>query len=163
LPDHDAQYLATVSQDKTVRVWRINTSFDLSAQQPPDDGTFKQKQVTFPASSLLAGSNDRSSPITVAVSLESVLAGHEGWVYGVRWARASMSDKLILLTASVDKTLVVWEEDADAGLWLESARVGDVGGNHVGFLGCLVSPGCQRILGYTRHGAFQLWEREVSR
>lgn len=49
----------------------------------------------------------------VGVACESVLSGHEGWVQGLRWTADAR-----LLSASVDKSAVLWERDED-GLWLE--------------------------------------------
>ena len=46
-----------------------------------------------------------------------------------------------LLTASMDKTMMVWEQTEEADtedtdqVWMEKVRVGEVGGNTLGFLG----------------------------
>lgn len=70
------------------------------------------------------------------ITLETVLAGHEGWVYGVRWS-AIEGRSLQLVTASIDKTIILWEQPSSADsddLWLEKLRLGEVGGNTLGFL-----------------------------
>ena len=37
------------------------------------------------------------------------------------------------MSASLDKTIILWEQDPDAdGLWIEAVRVGEVGGNTLG-------------------------------
>lgn len=67
---------------------------------------------------------------------------------------------LILLSASLDKTMVVWspesESDADC-VWLEKARVGEVGGNTLGFYGCQFSPDGLSMLAHGYQGSFHLW------
>ena len=43
------------------------------------------------------------------LGVDSVLAGHEGWVYSVQWSPGQAS----LLTASMDKTMIVWQQMED--------------------------------------------------
>ena len=43
------------------------------------------------------------------LGVDSVLAGHEGWVYSVQWGPGQAS----LLTASMDKTMIVWQQMED--------------------------------------------------
>ena len=53
--------------------------------------------------------------------VETVLYGHEGWVYGVHWQPAVKYGKgqrhqpMKLLTASMDKTMIIWEPDSETG------------------------------------------------
>ena len=38
-----------------------------------------------------------------------------------------------LVSASLDKTIILWDQDKEAdGLWIEAVRVGEVGGNTLG-------------------------------
>jgi hypothetical protein len=54
-----------------------------------------------------------------------------------------------LVTASIDKSLVVWKpSDGDGGVWLPASRVGEVGGHTLGFYGGLVSPSGNLILAH---------------
>ena len=70
------------------------------------------------------------------VVLETLLTGHNGWVYDCRWCPGSGSPTL--LTASMDRTLVLWRPDPETGLWLDNTRMGDAGGTHVlGFFGAV--------------------------
>ena len=87
--------------------------------------------------------------------VESVLAGHEDKVYSVQWrGREESSTPLALLSASLDKTMIVWGEEE--AVWVERARVGETGGNTLGMLGGVWGPAGQ-ILGYSFGGAFHLW------
>ena len=48
------------------------------------------------------------------------------------------------------------------GIWLEKVRVGETGGNTLGFLGAQWGQDGKQILGYSWGGAFHLWgEGEV--
>lgn len=94
------------------------------------------------------------------INLETVLAGHEGWVCEVRWHN-SCNDSLQLLSASMDKTMILWQKSNESGLndvWVESVRVGEVGGNTLGFVGCASSTLYNYILGHSFNGAIHLWK-----
>ncbi|KAL1501821.1 hypothetical protein ABEB36_007075 [Hypothenemus hampei] len=88
------------------------------------------------------------------VTLDAILAGHEGWVYSVHWH----SEEMLLLSASIDKTLVIWHLDKSSGLWLEKVRLGEVGGNTLGFYGAFFNP-LGHVVAYSYHGAFHIWSK----
>lgn len=62
--------LASASQDSTVRLWR----FTSTSIVPYDTELLQQEKQIFNV-----GSNN------ISATLEGVLAGHEGWVYGLHW------------------------------------------------------------------------------
>ena len=49
----------------------------------------------------------------------SCLPGHEDWVYSVRWQPSPADHTLCLLSASMDKTMTLWQPDPASGVWLE--------------------------------------------
>lgn len=123
--------LASSSQDTSIRLWRITADVD--------DST--------------AVASFHLSNRKYSVLLESVLAGHEGWIYSVNWNL----NKVQLLSASLDKTMIIWEFDSQLNIWYEKVRVGDVGGNTLGFYGGIFAPSGTTILAYSYHGAFHVW------
>ncbi|XP_026856665.2 elongator complex protein 2 isoform X1 [Electrophorus electricus] len=144
--------LASCSQDCLIRVWRLVLKHG-SQSETPADGLIRMKEDKFE----VKGS-------VYAVALETVLAGHENWVYGVHWQPpfrkgASVEQPLSLLSASMDKTMIIWGPE-ETGVWVEQVRVGEVGGNTLGFLGCQMSPNGSQILAHSFHGALRLWHRE---
>uniref|UniRef100_UPI00358DF2B5 elongator complex protein 2 isoform X2 n=1 Tax=Myxine glutinosa TaxID=7769 RepID=UPI00358DF2B5 len=143
--------LASCSQDGYIRLWQIG----VQTEKPPQDmdAPLRVTENAFIVST--AG-----LVVKFIVTAEAVLAGHDGWVLGVHWQSSSSKgvfQSLRLLSCSMDKTMVIWAPDPDTGVWLEQVRVGDVGGNTLGFLGCQFRDDGRAIMGYVFHGALQLW------
>jgi WD40 repeat protein len=59
----------------------------------------------------------------------STLLGHEDWVHSVAWAPHSGcgGQGFQLLSASMDRTMMIWEHDGDSGLWMCVQSMGDAG------------------------------------
>ncbi|XP_060798762.1 elongator complex protein 2 isoform X2 [Neoarius graeffei] len=148
--------LATCSQDCLIRVWRLVVKSDTHTQEPAE-GILRMKEDVFEVKGE-----------TYAVSLETVLAGHESWVYGIHWQPSfckggTVEQPLSLLSASVDKTMILWGPEEVSGVWVEQVRVGEVGGNTLGFFGCQMGPDGSKILAHAFHGALHLWQRDLSK
>ncbi|KAG2465223.1 ELP2 protein, partial [Polypterus senegalus] len=71
----------------------------------------------------------------------------------------SIQQPMCLLSASMDKTMILWAPDEESGVWLEQIRVGEVGGNTLGFYGCQISPDGSLIIAHAFHGALHLWRQ----
>jgi elongator complex protein 2 len=65
-----------------------------------------------------------------------------------------------LVSASMDRTMILWEPDPISGLWIEKVRVGDIGGNHLGFFGAAFGKEGRYILAHGYNGAFHLWKNK---
>ncbi|KAK2720771.1 elongator complex protein 2-like isoform X2 [Artemia franciscana] len=131
--------IATSAQDSLIRLWKIKEKKgeETSSKLKISENTFIFQGAAYVATT------------------ESVLGGHEGWVYGLDWHKNN-AGKLRLLSASMDKTMIIWEEDEN-GIWADCVRVGEVGGNTLGFLGCTFSPDGCIILAHGFQGAFHMW------
>lgn len=145
---HDSQgnaFLATGSQDNMVRLWKISET----VMQAPSDELEQKKDIFM--------INDREYNIT----LESVLCGHEGWVYGVHWQPTEGKNNnncMRLLSSSLDKSMIIWELDDATGIWIEKVRVGEVGGNSLGFYGCKFGSDGLHIMAHGFQGSFHIWK-----
>jgi hypothetical protein len=64
---------------------------------------------------------------------------------------------LSLLSASADKSMMIWRPDGETGVWLNQVRVGDIGGMTMGFYGGLWSSDGRKIMAHGWNGAFHLW------
>uniref|UniRef100_A0A2I3HTJ6 Elongator complex protein 2 n=1 Tax=Nomascus leucogenys TaxID=61853 RepID=A0A2I3HTJ6_NOMLE len=108
-------FLASCSQDCLIRVWKLYIkSTSLETQ---DDDNIRLKENTFTI-------ENESVKIAFAVTLETVLAGHENWVNAVHWQPVFYKDGVLqqpmrLLSASMDKTMILWAPDEESGVWLE--------------------------------------------
>ncbi|KAL0961908.1 hypothetical protein UPYG_G00333230 [Umbra pygmaea] len=148
--------LASCAQDCLVRVWKLVAKSGAEGNAP-DGLTIRMTEDVFTLTE-----SDTSS--LFAVTLETVLAGHENSVYGVHWQLPVMKggeryQSLNLLSASMDKTMILWAPEETSGVWVEQVRVGEVGGNTLGFYGCQISPDGSMILAHAFHGALHLWSQ----
>ncbi|XP_061444959.1 elongator complex protein 2 isoform X3 [Rhineura floridana] len=149
-------FLASCSQDCLIRIWKMHVTSALV--EPQDEDTIRLKENIFTVK------NNSGSNTSFAVTLDSVLAGHENLVYAIHWQPSfskdgRMEQPMRLLSASMDKTVILWAPDDESGLWLEQVRVGEVGGNTLGFFDCLFSPDGSMILAHAFHGALHLWKQ----
>ncbi|XP_047461865.1 elongator complex protein 2 [Mugil cephalus] len=147
--------LASCSQDSLIRVWRLCAKSGTDTHTEDDHTIIRMKEDIFEV-------KERDVSSVFAVSLETVLAGHENWVYGVHWQPpfyrdGELQQPLSLLSASMDKTMILWAPEEGSGVWVEQVRVGEVGGNTLGFYGCQMSPDGSMIVAHAFHGALHLW------
>uniref|UniRef100_A0AAZ3RPK7 Elongator complex protein 2 n=1 Tax=Oncorhynchus tshawytscha TaxID=74940 RepID=A0AAZ3RPK7_ONCTS len=144
--------LASCAQDCLIRVWRL-VAKSRTKRNAQEERTIRMSEDVF----TLTQNGEQT-----AVTLESVLAGHENKVYGVHWQPpvikgGDQHQSLSLLSASMDKTMILWAQEEGSGVWVEQVRVGEVGGNTLGFYGCQMSPDGSMILAHAFHGALHLW------
>ncbi|KAM5158488.1 elongator complex protein 2 isoform 2-T2 [Mantella aurantiaca] len=113
-------YLASCSQDSFIRIWKIIAKSALDSEKIEHE--LKENNIKLKENVFTIKEND--SEFTYAVTLETVLAGHENSVYAVHWQPSFRKDGSIvqpmsLLSASMDKTMILWEPDEESGVWLE--------------------------------------------
>ncbi|XP_036888980.1 elongator complex protein 2 isoform X1 [Sturnira hondurensis] len=151
-------FLASCSQDCLIRVWKLYIKS--TALETKDDDNIRLKESTFTV-------ENESTKTAFAVTLETVLAGHENWVNAVHWQPSFYKDGVLqqpmrLLSASMDKTMILWAPDEESGVWLEQVRVGEVGGNTLGFYDCQFNEDGSMIIAHAFHGALHLWKRNTA-
>ncbi|XP_055626523.1 elongator complex protein 2 [Toxorhynchites rutilus septentrionalis] len=152
--DSEDLLLASSSQDSFIRLWRISKREHIEAQKSFEEFSADEDIVL---EERVFSVTHQGSSFFYALSLESVLQGHEGWVYGVHFHK--QGSNLRLLSSSIDKTLIVWAP-SESGIWFESVRVGEVGGGSLGFYGGKMSPDGRAILGHGFQGSLHLWHQD---
>jgi elongator complex protein 2 len=163
--------LASASQDKYIRLWRIHKGEHLPtasrASRDPALGsvgrTLSNKPHWF---------SPRESE-TYSITFEALLFGHEDWIYSARWHRRhgpSEKSKIQLLSASADNSLAIWEQDEESGIWLPTTRLGEISaqkgattatGSTGGFWVGLWSPNGDTVVSLGRTGSWRLWKQEL--
>ncbi|KAL1895846.1 Elongator subunit elp2 [Sporothrix stenoceras] len=171
--------LASASQDKYVRLWRIHqgavappptasaaaAAAAVGDEEPTVTTATNSNAPSNKAHRVHAGSDDYS------VTFEALLLGHEDWIYSARWTSASPSgsgsqSQLRLLTASADNSLAVWEADVASGIWVTTARLGELSkekgattatGSVGGFWAGLWSPNGKEVVTLCRTGSWRRW------
>ncbi|KAF4546308.1 Rna polymerase ii elongator [Lasiodiplodia theobromae] len=174
--------LASASQDRYTRLWRVHAGEALPA------ATAAMVEETNPA---LAGSvlgrslHNKAHRIADAdgapysITFEALLVGHEDWIYSAQWRTQEAasaegegtSSKLQLLTTSADSSIAVWEADPTSGVWVSVTRLGEISatkgattatGSVGGFWVGLWAPDGRSVVSLGRTGGWRLWTRGYS-
>lgn len=150
--------LASSGQDTFIRLWKISRRESRELRAPKTVEIFGASNEIQVEEKIFTINDNQNTLHHFAVSLESVLLGHDGWVYSVHWGKTK-DNQLQLLSSSIDKTLIIWSVQDDDNVWREKVRVGEVGGNTLGFYGGKFSTNCSLILGHGYQGSFHLWHQ----
>eukprot|EP00055_Hartaetosiga_balthica_P005331 m.15465 g.15465 ORF g.15465 m.15465 type:complete len:823 (+) comp4482_c0_seq1:89-2557(+) len=149
--------LASASQDCMIRLWKIVPKVEDSNDVGDEDEKILSKLLHTSEREFSAGDQEK-----FVVSLDALLYGHENKIFDVKWSRqTSTLQPLRLLSASFDKTMVVWNQD-ESGVWADSVRVGNVGGNTLGFFGCCFGPNNKHIIAHAHQGTLHEWSYNES-
>ncbi|KAK7081757.1 Elongator subunit elp2 [Halocaridina rubra] len=165
----DIMLEASGSKDATVRLWRFSTlkTIDESAEKIAEENKIlKLRSVEFQIAAATEGED-----LTMSVLLDAILAGHEGLVSEVYWARSVVVNdvkqqpyKLLSCSKTQDRSIIMWEPEEgtemSSGIWLETARLGEVGGNMEGYFACQFNHDSSQVLGCSYQGGLHLWEFE---
>ncbi|KAG2482428.1 hypothetical protein HYH03_018632 [Edaphochlamys debaryana] len=174
--------LASVSQDRYGRIWVLQPE-SAAAPAAAAGGLSAGADALVAAIQRYAPKPhvDTASHRYVATP-EALLIGHEDWVHSLAWAppppapacaegggggeagdpgRAGVHTRAsaALLTASMDRTMVVWRYEASSGLWMNEASLGDAGASCLGYYGGVWGPRGGAILAHGFTGALHLWRQ----
>ncbi|KAI1753510.1 WD40-repeat-containing domain protein [Xylaria castorea] len=161
--------LASASQDKYIRLWRLRQGKELPAAvangADPSLGAYLPgKSPSNKAHRLEAGGKD------FTVTFEALLLGHDDWIYSAKWYTGpDTGRRLRLLSASADNTLAIWEADPSSGIWVTSVRLGEISrekgattatGSTGGFWTGLWSPDGASVTCLGRTGSWRAWDHD---
>ncbi|XP_020082935.1 elongator complex protein 2 [Ananas comosus] len=150
-------FLVSSSQDKTIRIWKM-AAHALSSGSP-----IQSRKEDIGLTSYIEGPIFVAGSSSYQVSLESLLVGHEDWVYSVEWQPPSLINgtnchqPMSILSASMDKTMMIWRPEKTTGIWLNVVTVGELSHSALGFYGGHWAPDGQSILAHGYGGSFHLW------
>lgn len=157
--------LASASQDKYIRLWRVHEGRELPAQaaqnsDPASGAYLPGRSPSNKAYRMKPGDVDYS------ITFEALLFGHDDWIYSAKW-HAQNDGKLQLLSTSADNSLAIWEADPSSGIWVTSARLGELSrekgattatGSIGGFWTGLWSPSGASVVCLGRTGSWRRWD-----
>ncbi|EGO60378.1 hypothetical protein NEUTE1DRAFT_75384 [Neurospora tetrasperma FGSC 2508] len=170
--------LASASQDKYIRIWRIHQGSALSmpTSAASDASAAAAALTPGPANKIHKIKVEGADPATnkYCIMFEALLLGHEDWIYTARWCRSptsttsdSSEGTLQLLSASADNSLSIWESDPESGIWITVARLGEVSrekgattatGSIGGFWTGMWSPSGTTVITLGRTGSWRRWD-----
>ena len=153
--------LASASQDKYIRLWRVHEGAELPT------ATSVQDRLQGMPGKLLSNKDHRfeAAGVPYFVTFEALLLGHEDWIHTVSWKRNV--DRLQLLSASADNSLAIWEADISSGIWICTTRLGEISaqkgsttatGSTGGFWIGLWSSYGASVMSLGRTGSWRLWK-----
>ncbi|KAL1568382.1 Elongator subunit elp2 [Salvia divinorum] len=148
--------LVSSSQDKGIRIWKM------AVQNNDADST--KEETTLAA--YIKGPIFVAGSSSYQISLESLLIGHEDWVYSVEWQPPQSSSiegtecyqPQSILSASMDKTMMIWHPEKTTGIWMNMVTVGELSHCALGFYGGHWSPSGNSILAHGYGGSFHHWK-----
>ena len=154
--------LASASQDKYIRLWRIiNIRESPKTKEGDLLGAFEQS-LSNKAHKLEAAQKSYS------ITFEALLLGHEDWIYTISWHL--QRDSLQLLSASADNSIAIWQSEASSGIWVCTTRLGEISaqkgsttatGSTGGFWIGLWSPDGETVVSLGRTGSWRLWNYDT--
>jgi len=158
--------LASASQDKYIRLWRVRQGETLlttsDALNDPSLGSLGRSLSNKAHRFSTNGSK-------YSITFEALLLGHEDWIFTTRWHRNSSTNSIRLLSASADNSLAIWEPETSSGVWLCTVRLGEISaqkgattatGSTGGFWIGLWGPGGNSVASLGRTGGWRLWTRD---
>ena len=152
--------LASASQDKYIRLWRIHQGTSLPAAKQQDDtlGGF-DKALSNKVHRLHFAKEEYS------LTFEALLLGHDDWIFTLSWNQSK--DYLRLLSASADNSVSIWQPEINSGIWLPTARLGEISsqkgsttatGSTGGFWIGLWSSDGDSLISLGRTGSWRRWK-----
>lgn len=150
--------LATASQDKYIRLWRI------TRRETKSNSTNGDVLATFEQTLSNKAHMLEASQYSYALTFEALLLGHDDWIYTLSWRLDN--NQLRLLSASADNSIAIWQLEESSGVWVCTTRLGEISaqkgsttatGSTGGFWIGLWSPNGNTLVSLGRTGSWRLW------
>lgn len=174
-PEGSDLLLASASQDKYIRLWRVHQGHSIPTHGGKTNITdgfgavgagksgLSNKAHRFQTSQGEGGEGGKEFSVT----FEALLVGHEDWIYTIKWRPTTASSSTLqLLSASADNSVSLWSPDEESGIWLSTTRLGEISdqkgsstatGSAGGLWIGLYSPTGHSVAALGRTGGWRLW------
>ncbi|KAJ3153042.1 Elongator subunit elp2 [Geranomyces michiganensis] len=172
--------VATASQDKYIRIWKISKASDATGKSAADDFTAQMMSALADAGldegalqlstkAHLMEVEAASSKHTFSVMFDALLMAHDDWVHSANWQPAVLDaskktyiQPMSLVSASADKSIMIWRPDSASEAWVNQVRLGEVGGSTLGYYGALFTPDGQLVIANGYNGAINAWSQTTA-
>lgn len=150
-------FLVSSSQDRSIRIWKMALHVSTANSKVP----YREEDIGL--ASYIEGPVLVTGSSSYQVSLESLLVGHEDWVYSVQWqpplpsSVGECQQPMSILSTSMDKTMMIWRPEKTTGIWVNMVTVGELSHSALGFYGGHWAPDGNSILSHGYGGSFHLW------
>ncbi|KAJ3131171.1 Elongator subunit elp2 [Geranomyces variabilis] len=175
--------VASASQDKYIRIWKISQASDNAGKPAADDFNAQMMSVLAEAGldegamqlstkAHLMEVQAASSKHTFSVLFDALLMAHDDWVHSANWQPAvrhlfrpivvstqSYTQPMSLVSASADKSIMIWRPDSASEAWVNQVRLGEIGGSTLGYYGARFSPDGQFVIANGYNGAINVWSQ----
>mmetsp|Transcript_12688 Transcript_12688/g.18650 ORF Transcript_12688/g.18650 Transcript_12688/m.18650 type:complete len:892 (+) Transcript_12688:44-2719(+) len=170
-----APLLASGSQDARIRLWKFKTTLGKGITTVKEEEFEETNEEDFDIP-LDLDEDEGEARLEIGhslgmtrVTLEALLYGHEEPITSIEWhphPQSLYKEDRILLSSSMDRTILIWSSSAESGIWSPLTRVGAAGGilggsigsTLLGFLGVKVEPRTgEALIGHAYGGALHLW------
>lgn len=152
--------LASASQDKYIRLWRVHQKGEL----PQTGESERHPRELFEKALSNKAYVLKGADISYSITFEALLLGHEDWIYTLSWNAGGGRPQL--LSASADSSLAFWQSEESSGIWVCTTRLGEISaqkgsttatGSTGGFWIGLWSPSGKDVACLGRAGSWRLW------
>ncbi|KAI5803144.1 WD40-repeat-containing domain protein [Geopyxis carbonaria] len=154
--------LASASQDRYVRLWRVHAGETLPAAVAKSESKAIAMATVLSNKAHMLRHEDGG---VWSVTFEALLMGHEDWIYTAAWAGSR------LLTCSADNSIIVWNQDEAGGAWDPQSRFGELSalkggsmatGSAGGIWNTLWSPDGTAVAALTKSGSWRIWRYDAA-
>lgn len=119
-----------IIEEDTVQKQEVKNENEVEDEDDDDDEISKKKaeimeeELKLKSSLFTIHSKKLDNYVQYSINLESVLYGHEDWIYTVKFhPKMSYGQPLTLISASMDKTMVVWTYNEENSVWIDAVCI----------------------------------------
>ncbi|KAK9463378.1 WD40-repeat-containing domain protein [Lipomyces oligophaga] len=117
----DVLYLASGSQDRYIRLWKI---LPVQKYEASTDDTFLMLADPLFQNTMYKFDIPGTQTSEYAIVFDALLIGHDDWIFSISWDPTPA--RMRLLSASADSSLMIWAPDETSGIWVSQGRLGDL-------------------------------------
>ncbi|KAI8808585.1 WD40-repeat-containing domain protein [Cladochytrium replicatum] len=172
--------IASSSQDKYIRLWRLSADIESTApveKLPEPKNTIRsdaevESELTEDLIDILEEANEAGKDRQLSLKAhafsvtdpscgdQSVLLMKRNYIlidFSLGDEDGLYHQPMTLVTASADKSIILWRPDLSTNVWINETRMGEVGGSTLGFHGATFSPDGTYVFAHGYNGAVNLW------